>query len=316
MPVPRGAATIEVEGVTKRYGRVVALSDVTLEIGPGVVGLLGPNGAGKTTLLKLLAGLLVPTTGRVRVLGGSPRRDPGLYRRIGYCPESDRLYDFLTGREFLELCARLHRLPNPEEAAQRALERVDLAEPRQRDKRIGTYSRGMRQRLKVAQSLLHDPEVLLLDEPLKGADPVQRRALIELIRALGEEKKTVVVSSHILHEVERMASQIVLIHRGRLLARGDFHALRAALEDRPHRVALTASDPKRLAALLTERAPVRGVDFDSRVPEGGRLIVEVTEPERFYQELPKLAVEAGIRLKEIRGLDEDLESVFRYLVTR
>ena len=306
--------TIEIEGVTKRYGQVVALSDVSLEIGPGVVGLLGPNGAGKTTLLKLIAGLLTPTLGRVRVLGGSPRRDPTLYGRIGYCPESERLYDFLTGFEFLELCARLHKLPNPKEAAQRVLERVDLT--KQRNKRIGAYSRGMRQRIKVAQSLLHDPEVLLLDEPLKGADPAQRRALIEIIRALGEEGKTVVVSSHILHEVERMASQIVLIHKGRLLARGDFHAIRAAMEDRPHKVAITASDPKRLAALLTERAPVRGVDFDSQVEEGGRLVVEVTEPERFYQELPRIAVEAGVRLTEIRGLDEDLESVFRYLVAR
>ncbi len=310
--MPLGEATIRIEGVTKRYGNVVALSDVSLEIRPGVVGLLGPNGAGKTTLLKLLAGLLVPTTGRVRVLGSSPRRDPSLYARIGYCPESERLYDFLTGMEFLELCARLHKLPNPREAAERALERVDLG--KERDKRIGAYSRGMRQRIKVAQSLLHDPEVLLLDEPLKGTDPAQRRTLIQIIRALGEEGKTVVVSSHILHEVERMASQIVLIHKGRLLAQGDFHALREAMEDRPHKVALAASDPKRLAALLTERAPVRGVDFDAI--DGGRVIVEVTEPERFYQELPKLAVEAGIRLREIRGLDEDLESVFRYLVTR
>jgi len=310
--VTMSGATVEIEGVTKRYGQVVALSDVSLEMGPGVVGLLGPNGAGKTTLLKLIAGLLAPTLGQVRVLGGSPRRDPKLYGRIGYCPESERLYDFLTGFEFLELCARLRRLPHPEEAAERALERVDLT--KQRDKRIGAYSRGMRQRIKVAQSLLHDPEVVLLDEPLKGADPAQRRTLIEIVRALGEEGKTVVVSSHILHEVERMASQIVLIHKGRLLARGDFHALRAAMEDRPHKVALTASDPKKLAALLTERAPVRGVDFDET--DGQRLIVEVTEPERFYRELPRLAVEAGVRLREIRGLDEDLESVFRYLVER
>ena len=250
--------------------------------------------------------------GQVRVLGGSPRRDPTLYGRVGYCPESERLYDFLTGFEFLALCARLHKLPNPKEAAERALERVDLAQ--QRDKRIGAYSRGMRQRLKVAQSVLHDPEVLLLDEPLKGADPAQRRTLMEIIRALGEEGKTVIVSSHVLHEVERMASQIVLIHKGRLLARGDFHAIRAAMEDRPHKVALTASDPKRLAGLLTERAPVRGVDFDPA--DDRRLVVEVTEPERFYQELPRLAVEAGVRLTAIRGLDEDLESVFRYLVER
>lgn len=298
---------IAVEGVTKRYGEVVAVSEVSFSVGPGVTGLLGPNGAGKTTLLKMMAGLLAPTSGRVSLFGQSLRKDPSLYKRVGYCPESDQLYDFMTGYEFLELNARLQGLSDPKGAARRALERVDLAD--ERDKKIRAYSRGMRQRLKVAQSLLHDPEVLLLDEPLKGADPTQRRILIELIRELGKSGVTIIVSSHILHEVERMAPQIILIHRGRLLALGDFRAIREAMDDRPHKVSIGASDVKRLAAALTERALVSGVDLS-----GEELIADISEPEVFYRELPQVALESGVRLTRLVGLDEDLESVFRYLV--
>ena len=298
--------TIEVERVTKRYGEVVALSDVSFALGPGVTGLLGPNGAGKTTLLKLLAGLLVPTVGRVRVLG-HPARSPRLYARLGYCPEGERLYDFMTGLDFLTMMARLHGLRDPRAAARRALERVDLSD--QGDKRIGAYSRGMRQRLKIAQALLHDPDVLLLDEPLKGADPAQRARLIELIKELGDRGKTVVVSSHILHEVERMASRIVLIHKGRLLALGDFRAIREQLDDRPHRVRVRADAPKELAAALTAQGLVAGVEL-----KDGELIAEVSDPATFYEQLPKLAVALGVRITQISGMDEDLESVFRYLV--
>ncbi len=298
---------IEVDHVTKRYGDVVAVSDISFELGPGVTGLLGPNGAGKTTLLKLLAGLLKPTSGRVSLFGQSPRQNPRLYRQIGYCPESDRLYDFMTGGEFLELMARLQGVSDPQGAALRALQQVDLEA--QKDKKIGAYSRGMRQRLKIAQSLLHDPEVLLLDEPLKGADPTQRRILMALIKRLGEAGKTIVVSSHVLYEVERMASQIMLIHRGRLVAFGDFRAIRASLDDWPHRVSIQASDSKRLAALLTERALVRGLSLAD-----GELIADVSEPDVFYSRLPQVAFEAGVRLMRIVSLDEDLESVFRYLV--
>jgi len=298
---------ISVEHVTKRYGEVVAVSDVSFEVGPGVTGLLGPNGAGKTTLLKMMAGLLAPTSGRVRLFGEDLRKSPSLYRRVGYCPEGDQLYDFMTGAEFLELNACLHGLSDPKGAAICALEKVDLVS--ERDKRIWAYSRGMRQRLKVAQSLLHDPDVLLLDEPLKGADPSQRRILMDLIKEWGGRGKTVLISSHILHEVERMASKIILVHRGRLLALGDFRAIREAMDDRPHKVSIGASDPKRLAALLTERALVSGVDLS-----GEELVADVGEPEPFYLELPKLALEAGVRITKLVSLDEDLESVFRYLV--
>jgi len=298
---------IEIERVTKRYGEVVAVSEISFSVEPGVTGLLGPNGAGKTTLLKMMAGLLAPTSGRVSLFGQPVREHPQLYRRLGYCPESDQLYDFMSGYEFLELNARLQGLSDPKGAALQALEKVDLVS--ERDKKIRAYSRGMRQRLKVAQSLLHEPEVLLLDEPLKGADPTQRRALMELIRRLGEAGTTIIVSSHILYEVERMASKIILIHRGRLLALGDFRAIREAMDDRPHKVSIGASDVKRLAAALTERALVSGVDLS-----GEELVADISEPDEFYRELPKVALDVGVRLTRLVSLDEDLESVFRYLV--
>lgn len=300
-------AVIEVRNVTKRFGDVVAVSDVSLELEPGVTGLLGPNGAGKTTLLKLTAGLIAPTSGEVRLFGESLRARPALYRRVGYCPEGEALYDFMTGQAFLEVSARLLDVDDPRGAAHTALERADLVA--QKDKKIRAYSRGMRQRLKLAQALLHDPEVLLLDEPLKGADPLQRQMLMDLIQRLGEAGTAILVSSHVLYEVERMASQIILIHRGRLLAFGDYHEIRAAMDDRPHKVALEASDPKRLAALLAERDLVSGVEL----AEGG-MVVDVKRPELFYAKLPSLALDARIRLTGIVGLDEDLESVFRYLV--
>lgn len=300
-------AVIDVQGATKRYGDVVALSDVSVEIGAGVTGLLGPNGAGKSTLLKLMTGLLAPTSGTVQLWGESPRSQPSLYGHIGYCPEGEMLYGFMTGRAFLAMNAGLHGLDDPEGAAQRALEQVDLLD--QAEKRVRAYSRGMRQRIKMAQALLHDPDALLLDEPLKGADPTQRRTLMDLIVRLGQAGKTVVVSSHVLHEVERMASEIILIHRGRLVASGDYHAIREAMDERPHKVSLEASESRRLAAVLTESDLVNGVDLQE-----GRVVVDIADPSRFYRELPRVALESEIRLTEITSLDEDLESVFRYLV--
>jgi ABC-2 type transport system ATP-binding protein len=251
--------------------------------------------------------LLVPSQGTVRVLGQAPRAHPELYSKLGFCPETEPLYDFMTGQEFLELSAAMYGIADPQAAAMRALERVQLLS--EKDKRVGAYSRGMRQRLKLAQALVHDPEILLLDEPLKGADPTQRLLLLELIRSLGQAGKTVLISSHVLYEVERMASQILLIHRGRLLAFGDVRAIRAAMDDRPHRVLLVSRDPQRLAALLTERALVSGVTLSN-----GQLIVEVRDPAAFYGRLPSIVVEAGAPLERLVSLDEDLESVFRYLV--
>jgi ABC-2 type transport system ATP-binding protein len=298
--------SVTVQHVSKWYGDVVAVSDVSFEIGPGVTGLLGPNGAGKTTLFKMIAGLLKPSQGAVRVLGKSLREDPALYRKLGFCPETDNLYDFLSGSEFLELNAALHNLPDPKGAALRALELVQLV--KEKDKKIGAYSRGMRQRIKLAQALIHDPKILLLDEPLKSADPTQRLLLMEIIRSLGETDRTVIVSSHVLYEVERMAREIILINRGRLIASGDFRAIREAMYDRPHRVLVVGREVKKLGALLTERALVSGVTISDN-----ELIVEVQDPTAFYGGLPQLALEARARIEKLVGLDEDLESVFRYL---
>ncbi len=299
--------TVSVQHVSKWYGQVVAVSDVSFAIGPGVTGLLGPNGAGKTTLFKIIAGLLKPSQGTVSVGGRSFRENPRLYRKVGFCPEADTLYDFMSGLEFLELNAALHDLPDPKAAALRALECVQLT--KEQDKKIGAYSRGMRQRIKLAQALVHDPEILLLDEPLKGADPTQRVLLMEVIRSLGDRGKTVIVSSHVLYEVERMAREILLINRGRLVASGDFRAIREAMYDRPHKVLLGTAEAKRLAAILTERAVISGVTIAD-----SELIVEVRDPALFYSQLPQVVVETGISVERVVGLDEDLESVFRYLV--
>lgn len=301
------SVTLSVQHVSKWYGEIVAVSDVSFEIGPGVTGLLGPNGAGKTTLFKMIAGLLKPSQGTVRVLGRSFRESPQLYRKLGFCPETDNLYDFMSGLEFLELNAALHALSDPKAAALNALERVQLT--KEQNKKIGAYSRGMRQRIKLAQALVHDPEILLLDEPLKGADPTQRVLLMEVMRSLGEAGRTVIVSSHVLYEVERMAREILLINRGRLVASGDFRAIREAMYDRPHRVLVAGRGIKKLAALLTEQTLVTGVTISE-----GELIVEVQNPTAFYGGLPKLIIEAGACIERVVGLDEDLESVFRYLV--
>jgi len=300
-------STIHVSNLIKRYGQVVAVSDVSFEIGPGVTGLLGPNGAGKTTLLKTISGLIKANSGTVRVFGQSLRDNPQLYHRIGYCPESDPFYTYMTGRDFLIANAKLQNMSDPAGAAQRAIETVDLVV--QGEKKVRAYSRGMKQRLKVAQSIMHDPELLFLDEPLKGADPTQRKILIDLVVSLGAQGKTVVVSSHILHEVERMASEIILIDRGRLMASGDYREIRNAMADRPHKVSIESSNIHKLAGLLTERALVSGIEM-----QGEELVVGVSDPNSFYNELPKLALTESIQISKIAATDEDLESVFRYLV--
>ena len=301
------AATLEMLGVSKWYGDKVAVSDLTFAIEPGVTALLGPNGAGKSTTLKMLVGLLRPSRGRVRVLGQSVADNPPLYRHLGLVPEQDALYPFLSAREFVTLAARLHRLPRPREAAAEALHIVDLADD---DRAIGGFSKGMRQRVKIAQALVHDPRILILDEPLTGADPRQRVALMDVFTRLGAAGKTVVVSSHILHEVERMGSRVLVLISGKLAAEGDFHRIRALMDDRPRRVRVTCSDPRGMAAHLIALAGTRGIDV-----ERNALVVETTQPVEFHHAVPWAAQQIGARLYGIEGLDEDLESVFRYLVS-
>jgi len=306
---PRAAegATIEVTGVSKWFGDKVAVSDLSFALGPGVTALLGPNGAGKSTTLKMLTGLLQPSRGRIRVLGQPVFDNPPLYRRIGLVPEQEGIYPFLTAREFVELAARLHRLPDPRAAAHEALRAVELLDAAGR--KVGGFSKGMRQRVKVAQALVHDPTILFLDEPLTGADPRQRLALMETFTRLGAAGKTVLISSHILYEVERMGSNVLVLINGKLAAEGDFHAIRALMDDRPRRVRVSCTDPRALAARLVALAGTRSLQV-----EDGAVVVETAAPVEFHHAVPRVARETGTRLYGIEGLDEDLESVFRYLV--
>ena len=304
---PAATPTVEMQGVSKWYGDKVAVSDLSFALGPGVTALLGPNGAGKSTTLKMLTGQLRPSKGQVRVLGQRVVDNPALYSRIALVPEQDALYGFLTAREFIELAAKLHRVSRPREAAEQALRTVELLDVAGR--RVGGFSKGMRQRVKIAQALVNDPTVLFLDEPLSGADPRQRLALMEVFTRLGDEGRTVLISSHILYEVERMGSDVLVMINGKLAAQGDFHAIRALMDDRPRRVRVSCADPRAVAALLVALPGTRAVSV-----EGDALVVETAAALEFHRAVPRAAQRAGTRLYGIEGLDEDLESVFKYLV--
>ena len=300
---------IEVEAASKWFGDVVAVSDVSFAVGPGVTALLGPNGAGKSTMLRLLCGLTRPSQGTVRVLGEDPHGDPALYRRIGLVPQQEALFTTLTGRAFVRLAAELHGLDRPDERAATELHRVELDPEDQRP--LATYSKGMRQRVKVAQALVHDPEVVILDEPLEGLDPRQRLHLITLFRELGLAGRCVIVSSHVLDEVERFGSRVLVMAQGRLAAEGDFHAIRALMDDRPNRLRLRTDRPRALAASLVASGAVVGLRVD-----GDALLVDTDDVGAFRRAIAPAAVGAGARLLEVVALDDDLESVFRYLVGR
>jgi ABC-2 type transport system ATP-binding protein len=302
-------ATIEVGQVSRWYGPVVALSDVSFAVGPGITGLLGPNGAGKTTLLRILAGLLAPSRGTVRVLGQPVRGNPAIYRRLTLIMDRDAVYPFLTAREFVRLNARLQGITD-EEAVTAALARVDLLGVA--DRRLGGFSKGMRQRARLAAGLVHDPTVLLLDEPFSGADPRQRLQLMALIRRLAAEGRTVLFSSHILAEVEQLAHEVLVIISGKLAAAGDVGAIRRAMLDRPHRVRVRASEPRVLAAALVFEPVVTGLEMGS----DGRLVVQARELGGCALAIPRVARAAGVRLYEVVPEDESLERVFAYLVGR
>lgn len=301
--------TIVLDDVSKWFGDVVAVSEVTTSIGPGLTALLGPNGAGKSTILRLLAGLTVPSNGTVTVLGGNPRTDIELRRRVALVPQQEAMFDALSAFEFTELAAKLHGCgPQSRRVAEAALDQVDLTDVAGRS--VATFSKGMRQRVKVAQALVGDPEVLYLDEPLTGLDPRQRRSLIDLFRGLAAEGRTVIVSSHVLDEVERLGSVVVVIAQGRLAARGDFRAIRELMDDRPHRILVRADDPRALAASLVDAGGVMAVRLES----DDRIVVDTVEADRFRRSVSVLARDGGVRLLEVRPLDDDLDSVFRYLV--
>jgi len=304
-------APIAFARASRWYGPVIALNDVTIDIPPGVTGLLGPNGAGKSTFLKLTAGQLRPSQGEVRLLGRPSWGSPELFHRVGMCPEIDAFWERLTGLEFLTTLLRFTGYAEADclRRAENALHQVDLLDAKGR--KLGGYSKGMRQRIKLAQSIAHDPEILLLDEPVAGMDPVNRRRVIDLVRRLGREGKTVVVSSHILHEVEAMTRRVLLIHNGRILAEGDVRDIRDLLDEHPHTVALRARDPRHLAEAIVAWPTVLSISFGA---EGEWLTVQTKRADEFYGALPEAALEAGVT--EMYSPDEDLESVFRYLVTR
>jgi ABC-2 type transport system ATP-binding protein len=298
---------IELRSVSRWYGNVVAINDITMSIGPGVTGLLGPNGAGKSTLLHLIAGFLEPSRGELAIGGAPSWRNPDIYRVLGLVPERASVYAFLTGEEFVRATARLHRLADPDGAARRAIGIVEMAGAQ--DRKISTYSKGMRQRIKVAAALVHDPQVILLDEPFNGMDPRQRLHMMDLLESLGGQGRTILFSSHILEEVERLSGTIQVIVAGRLAASGDFRAIRRLMTSRPHVFLVRTSDDRLLGAALIGRPSVTGVEVTGR-----GLQVRAADYGAFSRELAALTRAHGIRLRELLPEDESLESVFAYLV--
>ncbi|HUU38170.1 MAG TPA: ABC transporter ATP-binding protein [Candidatus Desulfaltia sp.] len=304
-------AVVETSKLSKWYGNVLGLSDVTLEVEPGISGLLGPNGAGKSTFLKLLTGQIRPSIGTVRILGQRVQNNPSLYSRIGFCPEHDSFYEDMTGWVFLTSLLKLHGFAPAEvrSRAEKALEIVELSADR--DRLVRAYSRGMRQRLKFAQAIAHEPEIIILDEPMNGLDPLGKRKLIRLIKAYKEEGKTVIVSSHVLPEIEALTRTIILIHQGKIFARGDIHYIRDLIDTHPHMVAIKCADPRGLAAQLLSEDYVLKVHFglDAR-----SLLVETSNRDRFFARLQSLLVKTRMEVEEITSPDDNLQAVFDYLV--
>jgi len=304
------AAVIATDHVSKWYGQVIGLNDVSVSVPQGVTGLLGPNGAGKSTLMKLITGQLKPSKGSVQVLGEPIWRNPRLFFRIGFCPEQDAFYERMTGLEWLTALVRLNGNDDQaaDAAARRALGIVELMDAA--DKKIGAYSKGMRQRVKLAQAIVHDPLLLILDEPLAGMDPLARRKTIRLIREWGRQGKSVVVSSHILHEIEAMTSNILLINNGRILAEGDVHHIRGLIDEHPHTVYIRAADPRGIARQLLARDDVLSLRF-----EEGAVVIETARPDEFYGRLTEIAGSGEFgEITEVTSPDDNLQAVFQYLV--
>jgi ABC-2 type transport system ATP-binding protein len=305
------AVVVELANTSRWYGNVVAVNDISFRLKGGVTGLLGPNGAGKSTILHMVAGFLAPSSGSVTV-GGSPSwGHPEMYRRIGLVPEREAVYPFMTGREFAVAMARLQGMTPAAaaEAGARAIALVELEDAA--DRAIGTYSKGMRQRAKVAAALVHDPPILLLDEPFNGMDPRQRLHMMELLRGMAAEGRTILFSSHILEEVERLAERVLVIVAGRLAASGDFREIRRLMTDRPHTFTLRSSDDRALASALMAEPTIAGAALD-----GGLLTVRTTDFGAFSRAVSGIARRHAIRLHELLPTDESLESVFSYLVRR
>jgi ABC-2 type transport system ATP-binding protein len=305
-----GAPIVAASHLSKWYGQVIGLNDVTLTVPPGITGLLGPNGAGKSTLMKVITGQLKPSKGEVTVLGERIWQNSALYLRIGFCPEQDAFYDRMTGLEWVTALVRLNGAGDreAEALARRALEAVDLLDAA--GKKIGAYSKGMRQRVKLAQALAHDPELLILDEPLSGMDPIARRKTIRLIKEWGRSNKSIIVSSHILHEIELMTSNILLINQGRILAEGNVHQIRDLIDEHPHTVFIRADQPRAVARQLLAADDVLSLKFEENA-----VIVQTAKPDHFYARLTQLAASGEIgSIHEVTSPDDNLQAVFQYLV--
>jgi ABC-2 type transport system ATP-binding protein len=309
-PGTLAGAIVSADHVSKWYGQVIGLNDVSVTVPPGITGLLGPNGAGKSTFMKLITGQLKPSKGIVQVLGEPIWGNPRLYFRIGFCPEQDAFYDRMTGLEWVTALVRLNGLgeKEAEDAGRRALTTVDLMDAA--DKKIGAYSKGMRQRVKLAQAIVHDPSLLILDEPLSGMDPLARRKTIRLVREWARNGKSILVSSHILHEIESMTANILLINNGRILAEGDVHHIRDLIDEHPHTVYVRAADPRGLAREFLTYDDVHSLRFES-----GAVVVETGKPDAFYTRLTEMAASGQFGLiDEVTSPDDNLQAVFKYLV--
>ncbi len=304
-------AVIQTQNLSKWYGNVLGLSDVTLEIDPGITGILGPNGAGKSTFLKLITGQIKSNIGTVTIKGQQVWNNYLLFSQIGFCPEQDSFYEEMTGWQFITSLLKLYHLSLNEinEKAEKALDIVELTQDK--DRAVRSYSRGMRQRLKVAQAIAHDPDIIILDEPLNGLDPLGRRKIIRLIKEYEGEGRTIVVSSHVLPEIEAMTRNIILIHQGKIFAQGDIHYIRDLIETHPHIISIKCSDSRQLAEKFIRHDFVLKVHFD---PKTQSLLVETNNRDKFFGILPALFVENKIDVEEITSPDDNLQAVFDYLI--
>ena len=304
------AGLVVADHLSKWYGQVIGLNDVSVTVPQGITGLLGPNGAGKSTFMKLITGQLRPSKGSITVLGEPIWANPALYQRIGFCPEQDAFYERMTGLEWVTALVRLNGVTETEAAAMaaRAIAEVELTEAA--SKKIGAYSKGMRQRIKMAQAIAHDPELLILDEPLSGMDPIARRKAIRMIKDWGRAGKSVIVSSHILHEIESMTANILLINQGRILAEGNVHQIRDLIDEHPHTVHIKAEQTRALAREFLGHDDVLSLKF-----EEGAVVVQTGKPDAFYARLTDLAASgAHGAIHEVTSPDDNLQAVFQYLV--
>jgi ABC-2 type transport system ATP-binding protein len=304
-------AVIQTKNLSKWYGNVLGLSDVSLEVERGVTGLLGPNGAGKSTFLKLITGQIKPSIGHVAIQGQDVWNNYPLFGRIGFCPEQDAFYDEMTGWEFMTSLLSLYSFSRADvqSRAEKALDFVELA--KDKDRLIRGYSRGMRQRLKLAQAVAHDPEIIILDEPLNGLDPLSKRKVIRLVKDYKEAGKTVIVSSHVLPEIEALTRTIILLHQGKILARGDIHYIRDLIDKHPHMISVKCSDPRRLASSLVGEPSVLNIQFG---PAPDTVVFETQDRDKFFGLIPRLIVDHRIDVEEITSPDDNLQAVFDYLV--